>query len=373
MLTKVTRTCLNNSRNFASLTAGAESNYSQFRAAYVDNLSKFKSTMKNVEETNTQVNNSNRKAFKHEFNGEDQSINLNPARLDRLFYEFLGPEQVSPHYESFLASRKWAIGAVTGTLTLSYLGTSMDFHWIARSCLIPFVFNMTLWYWIFEGRKFLLKPLYQRWYREMAEHDIRNVMSYWNDSMRLKIRGNLNEAKSQMDFYLLHKGFNEVKAESINRFLAHEQMNLKKHINDRSLNLLKAAKAAETGNSRTVVNKIVTNTLNSLDARLESESDRIQESIFEAALSGIKTGKMTYANDAVLAIASESLKAETAKIKDLSAEEKLKLIALTDMQINTLKNGDEAAKSEYVETLPKFDQMTTSTDAYQKVAETWGK
>jgi len=43
------------------------------------------------------------------------------------------------------------------------------------------------------------------------------------------------------------------------------------------------------------------------------------------------------------------------------------------MQINTLKNGDEAAKSEYVETLPKFDQMTTSTDAYQKVAETWGK
>merc|ERR1712194_212174 len=145
----------------------------------------------------------------------------------------------------------------------------------------------------------------------------------WNDSMRLKIRGNLNDAKSQMDFYLLHKGFNEVKAESINRFLAHEQMNLKNHIHNRSLNLLRAAKAAESGNSRTVVNKIVTNTLNSLDARLVSESDSINESMFESALSGIKTGKMTYENDAVLAIATESLKAETAKVKDLSDAEKL--------------------------------------------------
>ena len=51
----------------------------------------------------------------------------------------------------------------------------------------------------------------------MAEHDVKNAMSYWNDAIRLKIRGNLNEARTQMDFYLLHKGFNEVKAESVNR------------------------------------------------------------------------------------------------------------------------------------------------------------
>lgn len=43
------------------------------------------------------------------------------------------------------------------------------------------------------------------------------------------------------------------------------------------------------------------------------------------------------------------------------------------MQITNLKQGDEAAKNEYVETIPKFDQMTTSTDAYEKVAATWGK
>merc|ERR1711976_552263 len=113
-----------------------------------------------------QPDNSNKlkmkKAYQHPFVNEHYTVNINPVRTHQLFYDFVGPEQVSPHYESFLASRKWAIGAVTGTLALSYLGATLDFHWIARSMLVPFVFNMTLWYWIFEGRKFLLKPLYQR-------------------------------------------------------------------------------------------------------------------------------------------------------------------------------------------------------------------
>ena len=98
-------------------------------------------------------------------------------------------------------------------------------------------------------------------------------------------------------------------------------MNLRKHINDRSLSLLKAAKAAETGNSRTVVNKVVKNTMDTLDSRLVSEIDSINEKMFASALAGIRTGKMTYENDPILAIAQESLVVETAKVKNLSAEE----------------------------------------------------
>jgi len=239
--------------------------------------------------------------------------------------------------------------------------------------IIPFVFWTTTFYWILEGRKHIVKPLFNRWYRNLAFHDIRNFEAYYSDTTRISIKKRINEAKEQMDYYLLHKSFNAVKAESINRFLAHEQVNLQKHINDRSHNLLRAAKSAETTNSRAVINKVVSNAIERVNQTLESDIDRIQEEIFESALIGISKGKMTYENDPILPIAQQTIREEVAKITSLSAEEQLKLVALSDLQIQNLKNADESAKKEFLEGVPKMDQLTQASEHFQKIAAGWGK
>jgi hypothetical protein len=317
--------------------------------------------------------NPKRKAFTHEFDNEHYSVNVSPAHQSRMFFEFVGPEQVSPHYESFLASRKWAIGFWASCLSLSYIGASLDFHWVARSMIIPFVFWTSTFYWIFEGRKHIVKPLFSRWYRSLAYHDIRNFQSYYQDNARLEIKKNINNAKEQMDYFLLHKRFNAIKAESINRFLAHEQVNLKAHINERSQNILRAAKAAEVTNSRAVVNTVVANAIERVNATLESDSARIQDEIFESALLGIAKGKMTYEKDPILPIAQQTIREEVAKITSLSEAEQLNLVALTDLQIQNLRNADDSAKKEFLENVPKIDQLTQASEYYQKIAATWGK
>jgi len=169
-----------------------------------------------------------------------------------------------------------------------------------------------------------------------------------------------------MDYYLLHGDFNAVKAESLNRFLAHEQMNLQKHIHDRSVALLKAAKVAEVNNSRAVVNKVVANAIAEVNRRLESDIDRIRDTMFDSALVGISRGQMTYENDPIILIARETIRAEVAKITGLSEQEQLQLVALTEQQIKSLKDMDENSKKEFLETAPKLDQLTMGTETYKK-------
>jgi len=192
-----------------------------------------------------------------------------------------------------------------------------------------------------EGRKHIIKPLFTRWYRNLASHDIKNFYAYYKDSQRLNLKRNIAEAKEQMDYYLLHRDFSAVKAESLNRFLAHEQMNLQKHIHERSVSLLKAAKTAEITNSRAVVNRVVAASIEEVNRRLETDIDSIREIMFDSALIGISKGQMTYENDPLIGIAQETIRTEVAKVTSLSEAEQLRLVALTDNQMKVLKESDE--------------------------------
>lgn len=61
------------------------------------------------------------------------------------------------------------------------------------------------------------RPLFSRWYRTLAHHDLSNFQAYYKDMMRLNVKKNLETAREQMDYFMVHRNFNAVKAESINR------------------------------------------------------------------------------------------------------------------------------------------------------------
>jgi hypothetical protein len=57
--------------------------------------------------------------FHHPFNSEHHPVNFSSVKNAELFHDLVGPEQVSPHYENFMMSRKWAIGFFGGLGLLS--------------------------------------------------------------------------------------------------------------------------------------------------------------------------------------------------------------------------------------------------------------
>lgn len=104
-----------------------------------------------------------------------------------------------------------------GTIALSTLGQVVDLHWIAASAVLPFFYWTFTSYWFLEGKKSWALPLLNRFYYQLAEHEKSLLLTYWVDNMREQVRENMQQARSQMDFYQVHSSYDEIKAESINR------------------------------------------------------------------------------------------------------------------------------------------------------------
>ncbi len=151
---------------------------------------------------------------------------------------------------------------------------------------------------------------------------------------------NMNDALDQMEYLEIHKDFQAIKAESINRFVQNEQLNLKRHIQGRAVNLMSTAQAMEQRNRQEQVNAILEKALAEVDKLQKNIPESVIEASFQSALDGIKSGSMDYKNDVVLPLILEKIKAEVGKIRNLSAAEQKKLVTLSEAQLQQLRSMD---------------------------------
>ena len=78
----------------------------------------------------------------------------------------------------------------------------------------------------------------------------------------------------------------------------------------------------------------------------------IKRSAFQSALDGIRTGQMTYKDDAILPAIEVEMATRLQKFQGLSKEEEVKLFALTDEQRRTLAENDKRMKNEFLQQAP---------------------
>ena len=94
-----------------------------------------------------------RKTYVHPLDDKHQGVNFEFGKFEELWLDMVGPEQVSPHYENFLMSRKFAVGIWTTIFASSLLANTRDFSWLIQTSFIPFVFFASTLYFFYEGRK----------------------------------------------------------------------------------------------------------------------------------------------------------------------------------------------------------------------------
>jgi len=287
--------------------------------------------------------------------------------------DFVGPEQVSPHYENFVMSRKWALFLSGGFVTLNVLGNVVDLHWIMASAVIPFFYWMMTSYWTIEGRSSLVMPLLNRFYYKLAEYEMELLKTYWVDNAREQVRANMAEATEQMDYYQVHTSYDSIKAESINRFLANEQVNLKVNIYERAQALLESAQQMENTNQRTVINNIVSETVAAVEQTLVDNEEYIKDQMFESALLGIRSRQMTYENDPILPLVQKAITEQVQKVTSLSEEEQLALVTLSQDQLDSLRAVDERAKLAYLNKQPVLDGSLKAHESVQNALNNWGQ
>lgn len=90
---------------------------------------------------------------------------------------------MSPHYENFLVSRKYAV-TFLGTMGILSFGIgTYDLHWVLKSTFLPIVTWTGVMYLTMEGRKSWFKPLLIRFYRRVAMNEMYNIQSFYSDNV----------------------------------------------------------------------------------------------------------------------------------------------------------------------------------------------
>lgn len=134
----------NNCSKFSfSQAESLNSNILRFREKYNENLKVFRDKVQALEQKNvTGLKKPAGTIYNHPYHSDHHPLNFSPVKNAEFFHDFVGPEQVSPHYENFLVARKWAVAIWVGYFVLMFGATTVDLHWIMKSSFIPFIFWM---------------------------------------------------------------------------------------------------------------------------------------------------------------------------------------------------------------------------------------
>ena len=98
----------------------------------------------------------NRKAFKHPMDSPHHPINFSPFKYSELFHDFVGPEQVSAHYEPLSIARNFALTSLFSVAFVSYLMKVNDLNWVLESTYTGLFYYCLQYFVFFEGVRYLL-------------------------------------------------------------------------------------------------------------------------------------------------------------------------------------------------------------------------
>jgi len=280
------------------------------------------------------------------------SINDLNARVS----EAVGPEQVSPHYETLSRSRRGVIGLflyIGGLVSIAQLGGWNHNEWI-RGLIFHHEFLLAFFVGYSEIRHFfwLPGPKFSVFYDVFSRYEYGQLVSQWNDTIEEDQHDHLKESKEQVEYMRLHKEYRFIKKRALVNYLVNSRLDLEKHFHDRSLTMLNNIKNYETQNLSDQLKDVASSAFSDTLNQLNQNEEETQRRSFESALEGIRKGYCDYASDGIMDLVKENIATRAANLKSLSPEEESKLLALTDNQKTAVANLDKQAKSAYASHVP---------------------
>lgn len=215
----------------------------------------------------------------------------------------------------------------------------------------------------------LPQPKLTWFYRSFHDHEQKQLLLSWYDSIEETTTSFLQATKEQIDYYLIHKEYNFVKKRVLTTYLENQRASLTKHFNERTINLLNNIKTLENNNIKAETNKIAEKALSNLLTKIknQSENKEIIDSSFESALIGLKKGIMTYENDKILPAFIDELNKLSQPIINLTPEEENKKFALTNDQKKYLMDLDRRARQDYLTKEPEISTSIKNTSTYKSI------
>jgi len=194
----------------------------------------------------------------------------------KTLFEAVGPEQVSPHYESLSRSRRGLIFlfAYIGSIaSISRLGGWSHNEWI-RNMIMHHEFLLAFYLGYIETRHFtwLIGPKFTIFYNVYTRYETQQLCLQWADVVEEQQAIHLIHTKEQLEYVRLNKEYDFVKKRALVNFLSNSRAELEHHFHSRAQSMLSSIERYEQTNLKNLLNSIGKGALEKVTAALKDPS-----------------------------------------------------------------------------------------------------
>lgn len=287
-----------------------------------------------------------KQGYVHPYHSEKYPLVFSHFHYMKTLFEAVGPEQVSPHYESLSRSRRGLIflflyiGSIN---TISRLGGWSHNEWI-RGLIWHHEYLLAFYLGYIEIRHFtyFVGPKFTVFYNVYTRYETQQLCAQWADVNEEQQLAHLRHTKEQMEYVRINEEYDFVKKRALVNYLTNEKLNLEHHFHQRTLSMLKSITNFEQQNLRNHLRDIAVGSFEKVQSAIRDpvQKKEVQNAAFKAALNGIASGVMKYEHDPLLPMLQQEMESRINHFKGLSAEEESKLLALTQEQKRVIADLD---------------------------------
>merc|ERR1712046_221250 len=300
-----------------------------------------------------------------------------PLYMSNMYYlktlfKAVGPEQVSPHYESLTRSRRGLIGFglyIASINTISRFGGWEHNDWLrAMIWHHEFLFAYYLGYIEVRHFTYFIGPKFSVFYNVYSNYEFTQLSNMWADNTEMIQNQHLVHTKEQLEYNRIDKEYEFVKKRALINFLTNSKLDSEAHFHTRTVSMLNQIQNFENANLKANMKEIAVGSVEKVLGQIDSPefAADVKRASFLSALDGIRTGTMTYSQDLILPMIQKEMEERLAKYKGLSPEEEGKLLSLSADQRQIVAENDKKMKNEFLAAAPQISHGTIKmSDKYK--------
>lgn len=296
-----------------------------------------------------------RQFYKHPYCTEEYPLSTNPDHTMRIMMEILGPEMVSPHYQSIMEFGKWYNYFFIGVI---FTLAMRDHHNHAFGYVVfnlQYGFEMWIYvyfYYFMQSTGVMFPNAWKDLWKTYNLTSMVDSVYELEENLAFKFR---KPSVDQIDYHRAYQEFLGTKAKILEAHMKNAKLQLKKHTYERALTVLRATERFERDNLSNSMKKVLEEAMDRLNKDINGAlAKEIRKEAFKSALIGIRKGKMTYENDPLLPRLVGYIEEFRAKAEKMSEQEQAKILGLTKEQKAVLASADSKAEENFIKALPNI-------------------
>lgn len=187
--------------------------------------------------------------YVHPYHTENSPVFMSNMYYMKNLFQAVGPEQVSPHFETLSRSRRGLLFAglyVASINTISRFGGWEHNDWL-RAMIWHHEFLLAYYIGYIEIKHFTFfpGPKFSIFYNTYSAYEYAQLSNQWADSVEMVQNEHLKHTKDQLEFQRIDKEYEFVKKRALINFLTTAKMTAEANFYNRTVAMLNSIQQAE--------------------------------------------------------------------------------------------------------------------------------